>query len=122
MDRRIVVYGRSVALNSIAAALAALPGLDLLCAPVALETAAEIATRILAFEPSAVIFDLAAGLPDTELLRFLAHQKVTLLGFDLGSQHMLVLSGEQTQLQTLDDLARVLALNPEEGPCSPTDG
>lgn len=122
MDRRIVLYGRSVALNSIAAALAVLPELDLLYAPVALETPAEVATRILAFEPSAVIFDLAAGLPAAEVLRLLAHQHVTLLGFDLGSHHMLVLSGEHVELQTLDDLARVLALTAEEGPCSPTDG
>ena len=118
MDRRIVLYGRSVALNSITAALATLPGLELLCAPVASETAAEAATRILAFEPSAVIFDLAAGLPDTALLRLLAHQLVTLLGFDLENQHMMVLSGGQTQLQTLDDLVRALALTSEEGPCS----
>lgn len=121
MDRRIVLYGRSVALNSIAAALAALPGLELLCAPVASETATEVAARILAFEPSAVIFDLAAGLPDTALLRLLAHKLVTLLGFDLENQHMVVLSGEKTQLQTLDDLAHVLALTPEEGPCSHFD-
>lgn len=114
MDRRIVLYGRSVALNSITAALATLPGLDLLCAPVASETPVEAAARILAFEPSAVIFDLAAGLPDTALLRLLAHELVTLLGFDLESRHMVVLSGEITQLQTLDDLARVLALTPEE--------
>ncbi len=117
MNRRIVIYGQSVAINSIAAALGALPDIELLRAPIASETAAEVATRILAFEPRTVIFDLAGGIPDNTLLRPLAHQCVTLLGFDLGNNHMLVLSGEQTQLLTMDDLVRALALTPEEDPC-----
>lgn len=121
MDRRIALFGRSVALNSIAAALGAVPELALLQAPVTPETTAEAAARVLAFEPAVVIFDLATGLPDNTVLRPLAHKHVTLLGVDLAGPHMLVLSGEQTQLLTLDDLVRVLALTPEEDPCSYPD-
>lgn len=116
MNRRIVLFGHSVALDSIAAALDAYPGLELLHAPFTPDTLTTTATRILALEPTAVIFDLTAGLPDSAHLRLLAHSRVTLLGFDLENHHMLVLSGEQTQLQTLDDLMRALALTPEEDP------
>lgn len=117
MHRRIVLFGHSLALDSIAAALKALPDLELLHAADAPETATAAAARILAFEPTAVIFDQVAGLPDSALLRLLASTPLTLLGFDLETNRMLVLTGEHTQLLTLDDLVRVLALGPEEDPC-----
>jgi hypothetical protein len=117
MENRVVLFGSSMGLDIIGAALSATPGLELLRAPLPSESAAAAVKRVLAFEPGAIIFDLVAGLPDSNLLRRLACPHITLLGFDLETHRLLVLSGEHTQLSTTADLVRSLARAGEEDEC-----
>ncbi|MBP7053683.1 MAG: hypothetical protein KBE65_21955 [Phycisphaerae bacterium] len=58
--------------------------------------------------PDVILFDLAAGQPDFAI-RLLRRSPTTLLiGVDLLSHKMLVLSGEQSRLLTIDDLMHVM--------------
>jgi hypothetical protein len=105
MDHRVALLGKTVGLASIGAALADVPELELL--PV--EIICEDATAwVDAFAPDVVVFDLAAGLPD-HILRYLAARPgLALIGFDLGTRKMLLLSGERATLATTDDLVRAV--------------
>jgi hypothetical protein len=109
MARRIVLLGRSLAIDSIAAAIGALPELELFHTPDPPESAADVAAHIIAFAPNAVIFDLTAGFPDKTLLQRLMSLRIPLLGFDLEQHQMLALSGEHIRLVTRDDLVHALA-------------
>jgi len=109
MARRIVLLGRSLAIDSIAAAIGALPDLELFHVPEPAGCAADVAASIIALAPTAVIFDLTAELPCSALLQSLMPLHIPLLGFDLEQHQMLALSGEHIRLVTRDDLVRALA-------------
>ena len=61
-----------------------------------------------AFAPDVVIFDLAAGLPDCSLRCLAERPGLALIGFDLETEKMLLLSGERANLSTTDDLVRAV--------------
>ncbi len=105
MNRRIALLGTSIAIDSVAAALAAVPGLELLrfeCPPV------DYLNNVPVLAPDAVIFDMAMDLPDRPVLELLTHLDLKLVGFDLATQQMYLLSGEAARLATVDDLLQVL--------------
>ncbi len=114
MVRRIVLLGHSLAIDSIAAAIGALPELEVFYAPDASGSTSEVASDIIACAPTAVIFDLTAGLPGSALLQHLMRLHIPLLGFDLERHQMLALSGEHIRLMTRDDLVRALATPTEQ--------
>lgn len=116
MARRIILLGRSLAIDSIAAAISALPDLELFHSPEPAESAADVAASIIALAPTAIIFDLTAGFPDRTLLQSLMPLHIPLLGFDLEQHQMLALSGENIRLVTRDDLVRALATPTETRP------
>jgi hypothetical protein len=108
MNRRIALFGSSLALDSIGTLLAAVPGLELVAVRGA---SAEVA---LALQPSAIFFDMAVGLPSGALLQFMSCPQVTLVGLDLGHRRMTVLSGKRSELLTMDDLLAALEPAGEE--------
>lgn len=110
MNCRVALLGTSLAIDSVAAALVGVPGLELLrfeCPP------AEGLAELQAFALDAVVFDMTAGLPDHPLLDVMMQLGLLLVGFDLETQRMLVFSGESADLSTVDDLLRVLSLREE---------
>ncbi len=116
MARRIVLLGRSLAIDSIAAAIGVLPDLELFHVPEAADAVTDSAARIIALAPTAIIFDLTAGFPDRALLQHLMPLHIPLLGFDLEQHQMLALSGEHFRLVTRNDLVRALATPTETQP------
>ena len=108
MHRRILLLGSSLALESIGAATAALPEVDLRHATVAPETWPDD------FAPDAVLFDVSAGIPDCARACLAAYKDVLMLGFDLENHQVLLLSGALASLSTMADLTRILV--PESAP------
>lgn len=106
MNRRIALVGKSLSIDSVAAALEAVPGLELLrvgCSP------ADCLPSLQALAPDAVVFDVVGiDLRDRQVLDLLTQPDLLLVGFDLATQQMLLLSGEHARLTTVDDLTQVL--------------
>jgi len=118
MDHRVALFGTSLTIASIGAALADVPGLELL--PVEPSRDDGLAGWVDAHQPDVVIFDLVAGLPDSALCHLVARSDVALIGLDLETRRMLLLSGERAGLLTTDDLVRaVKKLAPAEAPAEP---
>ena len=106
MNRKIALVGKSLSIDSVAAALEAVPGLELLrvdCSP------ADCLPSLQVLAPDAVVFDIVGiDLRDRQVLDLLTHPDLLLVGFDLATQQMLLLSGESARLTTVDDLAQAL--------------
>jgi hypothetical protein len=115
----VVLVGSSLALASIGSALAEVRDLDLLNVPISHDDTAAIWVKD--FAPDILIFDLAAGLPEC-VQPYLAHRPgLGLIGFDLETQKMLLLSGERATFLTTDDLMRaVTKLTAAADPEGPT--
>ncbi len=58
--------------------------------------------------PDVILFDLAEGEPHFAVSLLRNHPTVTLIGIDLASNKMLVLSGKQSRLLTAADLVQVM--------------
>jgi len=107
MNCKIALLGTSIAIDSVAAALAAAPGLELLRfkgSPV------ECLPDLHVLAPDAVVFDMAVASLDQPILELLTHPGLLLIGCDLATQQMVLLSGEPARLATVDDLLQVLSV------------
>lgn len=106
MVRKIALVGKSLSIDSVAAALEAVSGLELLrvdCSP------ADCLPSLQALTPDAVVFDMVGiDLRDRQVLDLLTLPDLLLVGFDLATQQMLLLSGESARLTTVDDLLQAL--------------
>jgi len=110
MNRRVVLLGASLAIDSVAAALTGVPGLELLrfeC------LAAKDLAHVRNLAPDAVIFDMAVQQPDRPLLKLMTQPGLLLVGFDLATQQMHLFSGKRARLVTVDDLVRALTSQDE---------
>jgi hypothetical protein len=105
MQRRIALLGKSVGVKSIGASLAGRGDLELLrfSGP-----PADIAVWLDTMAPDAVIFDVASSYK-CSLMGPVQRPGLLLIGFDLCAHEMLVISGEQVELSTTEDLLRVLS-------------
>jgi hypothetical protein len=105
MSHRVALLGTTVGLASIGAALAAVPELELFPVRVVREN---VTAWVDSFAPDVVVFDLAAGLPEHILRYLVARPGLPLIGFDLETRKMLLLSGELATLSTSDDLVQAV--------------
>jgi len=101
--RTIVVYGDSLIMSSIGAAL------DRVGQVVQLDAdQPDTAQQLRTLAPEIVVFDLAHKRADFALELLLEYPALLLIGVDLGRDCMLVLSGRQPRLLTMDDLLQVI--------------
>ena len=106
MQYRVALLGTSIAIDSICAALGGVPGLELL----RFESPPLSATAWLqAFAPDAVIFDTAMHGPDSLLYELMLQPGLLLVGFDVASQQLLLLSGSCARFDTVADLLEILS-------------
>ncbi len=105
MNCRIALLGTSIAIDSIAAALAVVPGVDLLrfeCSP------AQCFAELIVLAPDAVVFEMGSAPLDGPILELMTYPGWLLIGCDLPSQQMILFSGEPARLATVDDLLQVI--------------
>ena len=107
--RTVVLYGNSLVVSSIAASLKD-QAHWLLCQPDA--SAPDLAQQIRSLAPDVLVFDLASAHPDYAIALLKEHPRLLLIGVDVMNARMLVLSGQQSQALTIDDLTRVIETYP----------
>ena len=103
--RKVVFYGNSLFMAGVEASLKNQDGLEVIHIDASLPGAGQ---QLDALHPAAVVFDLASpplrfGLPFVR-----EHLGLPLIGLDVTSNTVLVLSCQQYMALTVDDLARVI--------------
>jgi len=111
-QRKVVLYGNSLFIAGVEASLRDRDELNVMRIDATLPGAGQCLS---AFCPDAIIFDLAA--PHSEfVLPFLReHLDLPLIGLDVTSNTVIVLSSRQYTAQTADDLAQVIQIQASPG-------
>lgn len=103
--RRIVLYGSDLVVSTVGENLRGRAGFQILQIDPLLLDALQ---RLDAARPDVVLFDLAGTQPDFTIAILRKHPGLLLIGVDLRGDKMLVLSGQESRLLTLDDLVQMI--------------
>jgi hypothetical protein len=101
----IALYGNSLVLASIGARLERRTGVQPVTIDAALPGALE---RLSALQPDVVVLDLGSAHPDPIVALWEARPELILIGVDLGTDRMLVLSGQAERALTAEGLIETL--------------
>ena len=105
----VVLYGNSVFLAGIKAELEREVAFEL----ITVETGRpDVTDLIRAYNPRAVLFDLAMAQPDFAVTLLRARPGLLLIGVDPARDELLVLSGHQAHCLTIDDLIQMIKTLP----------
>jgi len=103
--RTVMLYGTNLVISSIVATLKSTPELHVK----QIEGSFPSNLNNLGGDPPDVIlFDLVRGQPHFAISLLRNHPGIILIGIDLASNKMLVLSGKQSRLLTAEDLVQVM--------------
>ena len=114
--RTVVLYGNSLLMAGVEVSLRDQPGLDVVRIDATLPN---VAQSLSALQPDVVIFDLTSPPSNLQLptsnLHFPSsilqeHPGISLIGLDLNSNKVLVLSGQEHTVLAANDLAQVIQL------------
>ena len=103
--RRIVLYGSDLVVSTIGENLRGRAGFQILQVDPLLPDALQ---RLVAARPDVVLFDLAGTQPDFTIAVLRKHPGLLLIGVDLNTEKMLVMSGQESRLLTTDDLVHMM--------------
>ena len=106
----VVLYGNSLFMAGVEASLRGQPGLDVVRIDATFPNPVQ---RLDALRPDVIIFDLTTSNSPFSNLDFPSsilqeHPGLSLIGLDLNSNQVLVLSGQQHTVLAADDLAQVI--------------
>jgi hypothetical protein len=107
--RRVIVCGNHLAMSTIFATLREKPGF---CVQQVGGHLSDVIQSMEVDPPDVLLFDLAVAQPDFVIPLMRKHPTVMLVGVDLISNKMLVLSGEHSRLLTAEDLMHVIEGGP----------
>ena len=103
--RRVVLYGSDLVVSTVGANLQGRVGFQIFQIDPLFPDALQ---KLDAARPDVVLFDLASTQPDFTIPVLRKHPGLLLIGVDLRSDKMLVMSGEESRLLTTDDLVQVI--------------
>ncbi len=103
--RTVALYGGDLAISAIAASLQEKAEFQVEKVE---DFPSGTSDKLNAAPPDVILFDLAAGHPHFTIPLLREHPTVILIGVDLKSNKMLILSGEQSRLLTEEDLMKVI--------------
>lgn len=108
--RRVVLYGGNLVMSTIGARLREKPEFQVKEVKGLLP---DLLDKLEAAPADVILFDLAGRTqPEFAIPLLRSHPKIMLIGVDFATNRMLVLSGEQSQLMTADDLLQVIEGRP----------
>jgi len=110
--RRVVLYGSDLVVSTVGANLRGRVEFQILQIDPLLPDALQ---RLEAARPDVVLFDLADTQPDFTISVLRKHPGLMLIGVDLKSDKMLVMSGEESRLLTTDDLVHMMVTGKSHG-------
>jgi hypothetical protein len=105
MTRRVVLYGNDLVVSTVGINLQGRPGFQMSQIDPLLPDALQ---RLEAARPDVVLFDLAGARPDFTIAVLRKHTGLLLIGVDLDTGKMLVVSGAESRLLTLEDLTQMI--------------
>ncbi len=103
--RTVALYGSTLVMSTIGASLQEKPEFQVQQIQGLLP---DFIDKLEAPLPDVILFDLAASQPHFAVPLLRNHPTIMLIGVDVSSNKMLVLSGEQSRLLTADDLVQVI--------------
>lgn len=104
--RRVIVCGNHLVMSTICATLQEKPGFHVQ----QIEAfQPDIINKLDVAPPDVILFDLSADQPHFVIPLLRKHPTIMLIGVDLMSSEMLLLSGAQSRLLTADDLMQVMS-------------
>ena len=103
--RTVVLYGSDLVVSTVGENLRGREGFQIFQIDPLLPDALQ---RLDAARPDVVLFDLAGSQPDFTITALRKNPGLLLIGVDLGSNKMLVMSGEESQLLTTEDLVQMM--------------
>jgi hypothetical protein len=103
--RRVVLYGSDLVVSTVGANLRGREGFQIFQIDPLLPDALQ---RLDAARPDVVLFDLACTQTDFTTAVLRRNPGLLLIGVDLKSHRMLVMSGEESRLLTTDDLVHMM--------------
>jgi len=109
--RKVLLYGNSLIVSTIAASLQECGDLELVrvaADPDHPAGLAEAAAQLGAFEPVTIVFDRATARPDFAMALLDGHPQVLLIGVDPATHQALVWSGRQAAAVVSADLVEVI--------------
>jgi len=104
----VVLYGNSLLLAGVDASLRDREGLELVWIDATLPDAAQ---RLRALHPDVVVFDLAAPCPQFASSFLTEHPGLPVIGLDVNSSTVIVLSSQQYTALSANDLTQVIQEN-----------
>ncbi len=103
--RKVVLYGSDLVVTTVGTNLQGRVGFQILQIDPLLPDALQ---RLEIARPDVVLFDLTNTQPDFTVTVLRKHPGLLLIGVDLKTDKMLVMSSEESRLLTMDDLMRLL--------------
>lgn len=103
--RTVVLYGSDLVVSTVGANLRGRVGFQILQIDPLLPN---VLQRLDEARPDVVLFDLAGAQPDFTITALRKNPGLLLIGVDLGSDKMLVMSGEESRLLTTEDLVHTM--------------
>ncbi len=103
--RRVVLYGSDLVVSTIGASLRNRPEFQVQEIERLLP---DTLGKLHASPPGVILFDMASAWPEFAITLLRRHPKIMLIGVDIAGSRMLVLSGEPSQLLTIDDLVQMI--------------
>ena len=117
--RTVVLYGSDLVVSTVGENLRGRQGFQIFQIDPLLPDALQ---RLDGARPDVVLFDLAGAQPDFTITALRKNPGLLLIGVDLGSDKMLVMSGEESRLLTTEDLIQMMEGMRREYPRHPTIG
>ena len=117
--RTVVLYGSDLVVSTVGENLRGREGFQIFQIDPLLPDALQ---RLDGARPDVVLFDLAGAQPDFTITALRKNPGLLLIGVDLGSDKMLVMSGEESRLLTTEDLIQMVEGMRREYPRHPTIG
>ena len=103
--RRVVLYGSNLVVSTLGATLRGRAGFEMVqidpLLPGALQT-------LEAARPDVILFDLAGAQPDFSITVLRKNPGLLLIGVDLKTDKVMVMSGKESRLLTTEDLVRTI--------------
>jgi hypothetical protein len=101
----VVLFGDSLLMDTVEASLGAIQGLGVLRV---YNSVTDIADRLRSYSPDLIIFELGSTLSKTVIPLLIDQPGVPLLGVDITSSRVVVLSSQQHTVLTANDLDKLI--------------
>lgn len=107
---RVILYGNSVIVGTVAASLARYPDLEVVGVSPPVTAAKELA----ALEPDVIIFDVEAGDPEPAFALLKACPRLLLVGVSPETDQLMLWSSGKTNALSTEDLVKVISAEPPD--------